>query len=417
VENQIRTRKSPSNKWLVFGSVIFALLVVEIALRLGGYSYPIFYTTDPDCGYVLRPGVEGWYHREGKTYVRINKEGLRDREHSIVKPPDTVRIAVLGDSYAEAMQVPLEDTFWAVMEKKLQQCATFAGKQVEVINFGVGGYGTAQELIALRKKAWSYSPDIILLAVTTSNDVSDNSIDFKKNPPTPYFVYRDGRLILDASFRKTWAFRIKDSALNRLGRAIRDHLRILQVIHEAHYIITRKLSSWWNKKGMTQAVLPAAPVPSSTAGQEASSGSRGLTLEEMAYKEPASPDWKEAWKVTEGLIVLMRDEIKQHGAKFEVVTLSNPIQVYPDIGARQRFARRLGVDDLLYPDLRIKGLCEREGIPVYNLALDLLRIAEHDKVYLHGTAGTRGSDGHWNKSGHHAAGELIAQKLCGGLLK
>ncbi|MDD5543631.1 MAG: SGNH/GDSL hydrolase family protein [Acidobacteriia bacterium] len=417
MENQTPTRKSPSNKWLVFGSTICALLVVEIALRLGGYSYPIFYTTDPDCGYVLRPGVEGWYHREGNTYVRINKEGLRDREHSLVKPPDTVRIAVLGDSYAEAMQVPLEDTFWAVMEKELQQCGTFAGKQVEVINFGVGGYGTAQELITLRHRAWDYSPDIILLAVTTSNDVSDNSRDFKRNPPTPYFVYRDGRMTLDASFRETPAFRIGNSALNRWGRAIRDHLRILQAIHEAHYVIKGMLSSRRNKGGVAQAVPLAAPDPSSPAGQKASSGSGVLGLEEMAYQEPDSPVWKEAWRVTEGLIVLMRDEVKQHGAKFAVVTLSNPIQVYPDAGLRRSFARRLGVNDLLYPDLRIKDLCERQGIPVYNLAPDLRRIAEHGKVFLHGTAGMRGLDGHWNKAGHHAAGELIAQKLCGGLLK
>ena len=36
---------------------------------------------------------------------------------------------------------------------------------------GVSGYGTTQELVTLREKVWRYSPDMVLLAVTTNNDV------------------------------------------------------------------------------------------------------------------------------------------------------------------------------------------------------------------------------------------------------
>lgn len=128
---------------LILGGLVFGLLIAEIALRIIGFSYPIFYAPDQYRGYSLRPGMEGWYHLEGGSYVRINSGGLRDREHSKIKPADTLRIAVLGDSYAEALQVPVENAFWAVMERRLRECQTFAGRKVEVINFGVSGYGTA----------------------------------------------------------------------------------------------------------------------------------------------------------------------------------------------------------------------------------------------------------------------------------
>src|SRR5438067_1886482 len=112
-----------STKLLVVSvSILFALLIAEMGLRVIGYTYPIFYTTDEARGYALRPCMQGWYRKENEVYVKINCDGLRDREHAKQKPPGTFRIAVVGDSYAEALQVPLEDAFWSVMEKQLQAC-------------------------------------------------------------------------------------------------------------------------------------------------------------------------------------------------------------------------------------------------------------------------------------------------------
>src|SRR4028118_2143551 len=99
---------------MLLSAIIFALLVAEIALRIGGYSYPVFYMPDTVRGYALRPGVFGWYRKEGEAYVRINSDGLRDRERPKQKPANTLRIALLGDSFSEALQVPLEDAYWMV---------------------------------------------------------------------------------------------------------------------------------------------------------------------------------------------------------------------------------------------------------------------------------------------------------------
>ncbi|HVS20334.1 MAG TPA: hypothetical protein VHD88_00725, partial [Pyrinomonadaceae bacterium] len=101
MKSQRRTRFWAKKLLLILFGLLVGCTFSEIFLRVIGYSYPIFYTTDYYRGFALRPGIEGHYQREGESYVRINSDGLRDREHSKTKPPDTVRIAVLGDSFVE----------------------------------------------------------------------------------------------------------------------------------------------------------------------------------------------------------------------------------------------------------------------------------------------------------------------------
>ncbi len=90
---------------LLVGSLIVTLLLAEMTLRLPDVTYPVFYTHDSDRGGQHRPGVMGWWLKENKSYIRINSDGLPDRVHSTAKPAKVLRIAVLGDSYAEAFQM------------------------------------------------------------------------------------------------------------------------------------------------------------------------------------------------------------------------------------------------------------------------------------------------------------------------
>ncbi|HEY0099458.1 MAG TPA: SGNH/GDSL hydrolase family protein [Pyrinomonadaceae bacterium] len=412
---------------LLLGALSFGLLVAEIALRISGYTYPLFYTTDVVRGYALKPGMSGWYRKEGAAYIRINSDGLRDREHDTAKPADTVRIAVLGDSYAEALQVPLEDAFWVVMEERLRSCPAFAGQRIEVINFGVSGYGTAQELLTLRERVWSYAPDIVLLAMTTNNDITDNLRALKRTEEIPYFVYRDGYLVLDDSFRQSRTFQLRHSALNRAGRWIRDQLRVIQAFHQGHYALKNYLASRRTHAapaatppppapaaqpdGQTPAPATNAPATNAPAQRDAVVISDELGIDNLVYREPADANWQEAWRVTEGLLGFMHNEVRDHGALFVVATLSNGVQVHPQPAAREAFLRRVGATDIFYPDARIKSLGERAGFPVLTLAPELQQYAERQQTFLHGFGRDLGN-GHWNSSGHRLAGELLAQKLC-----
>jgi hypothetical protein len=117
-------------------SVAMALVMAEVGLRLYGFSAVVFEQPDPITGTRLRPLTRGWQTVEGEAFVEINSHGYRDRERTVAKPANTVRIAVLGDSFVEARQVAFEDTFGAVLERLLNGDRRFAGRTVEVLNFG-----------------------------------------------------------------------------------------------------------------------------------------------------------------------------------------------------------------------------------------------------------------------------------------
>ncbi len=370
---------------LLAGGIIMALLIVEASLRLAGITFPSsFYLLDEYTGFSHRPNAEGWFRKEGEAYIRINSHGLRDREHTKEKPPNTLRIAILGDSYAQALQVPLEKAFWSVLERELANCPSVGEQTVEVINFGVSGYGTGAELLTLRHRAWDYAPDIILLAFVTGNDIRNNSRSLQKNPRKPYFVYEAGQLILDNSFRD-W------QRPRRFYYWLVSHSHLFQVFHQTRGLLTSmKLASQ---------------------GQAKESTINEIGLDDAIYLEPKDQLWQEAWQITEDLLIILRDEIAEQGANFFVVTLSNPVQVYPDPTVRQQFIEELGAEELFYPDLRLKALGEREGIQVFNLAMPLRKQAEQHRLFLHGFDEKLGF-GHWNETGHQLAGELVAQELC-----
>jgi hypothetical protein len=390
---------------LLFGGILVALLIAEVTLRVSGFNYFNPYIVDRDVGYSLRPGAEGWWQKEGLTYVKINSHGFRDREHTIAKPPGTLRIAILGDSYAEAFQVPLEQAFWSVMERKLQECPQAARPKVEVLNFGVSGFSTARELILLQKRVWQYSPDVIMLLVTPGNDIRDNSRALNRyaSLPLPYFVSRDGKLILDDSLlaarNRSLTFRLQRSVIGRSFNWVQNHLRLLGLIYTV--------------REAYQVSSGASTHPSNHQKQQfgtiGPSGEPGLDSE--VFREPVNPDWDDAWRVTEALIVQMRDEVRAKGARLLVVTGSNGIQVSPDPAARQEFMNRLGIRSLWYPDERIKALGEHERFKVLNLAPALEEYASRNKVFLHGSGDAKGR-GHWNDLGHRLAGELVAGELC-----
>src|SRR5262249_30228289 len=113
----LRLRTSLARLGLGLVGILVALCVAEGIARVSGVTHPNLYRADAHGGYSLRPGMTGWWANEGRGYVRISRDGLRDRPHAVAKPPGVTRIAVLGDSFAEALQVPQEATFWSVLQQ------------------------------------------------------------------------------------------------------------------------------------------------------------------------------------------------------------------------------------------------------------------------------------------------------------
>jgi hypothetical protein len=391
------------NILLALGGILFALGVMEIALRILGVSYPSFYRPDEQRGHALIPNLSGLWTHEGRGEVKINSDGLRDGEHAVPKPPKTYRIAVLGDSFAEAIQVEAPQAFWAVLERELAGCPALGGQRVEVINFGVGDYGTAQQFMTLKTQVGKYEPNLILLQIFTGNDLVNNSRALSPGDRLAPFWVKDaqGNWDMDFSFQTTPTYQRRRSALRQLVFTLINHSRVLQVLNEAKRALVqgRPLATSQPKDSL-EALIPS------------------LDFDANLYRPPTTPPWQEAWEITESLIGQIRQQSQQQGADFVAVTLSNPPQVYPqNFEALQTKLKELGAKDLFYPDQRLAQLGQRENFPVITLAPYLQRYSQERQIFLHGFANTAPGVGHWNADGHRLAGEKIARELCRGLTK
>jgi hypothetical protein len=388
------------NLGLTLSGLFMGVIIGEIGLRVAsieGYqkigdfvdSAPTgFHTADPNLGWKLKPGVSGEWKGEGASFVQVNSEGLRDREHTKAKPPNTLRVAVLGDSFTEAIQLPVEQTFWSKLERKLGNCAAVKGrKNVEVINFGVQGYGTAQSLIMLRKKVWDYNPDIVVLAFFIGNDVINNSPKLEYDRYRPFFVYNaSGKLVADMSFRKLAPIDRNQNAVSfvdRLPGWLVNNSRILQVVKKANLDMKKRQLS----KDFT-------------------------ALSAKNFKEPEDAVWQDAWRVTEGLILMMRNEVVQKNADFLVVTIGDPVQVDRDPAKRKKFMQENKIQNLFYPDRRIEKFGYTNGFRVLGLAEQFQGYTEKFQVCTHGFDNSVPCGGHWNELGHRLASIKINQNLC-----
>ena len=387
------------NLFLILISLLVGLVLAEIGLRVAGISYPKFHRFDKESGGSLNPNTEGWFTDEGKAYVRINKDGWRDRVHALQKPQDTFRLVVLGDSYVAAMQVEQDKTFWALTERKLQQCTALNGRKLEVLSFGMDGAGTGDELLTYRKQAQRYAPDMVLLAFLTGNDLINNSAKLEADKLRPFFHLKNGHLVEDDSFRESAYFKSRSSGLVNFLAEFLSHSRLMEVARRVY-------GSMQNGNAEVQ----AKPVAKRLSRAAAMFDEAGLLKD--AYRPPTTPEWKETWEITEALLAQFNSEVKQNGASFYVMTLSNGVQVYPDPVLRREFQQEFGIADLFYPDRRIKEIGDSVGFPVLSLAPIFQVYAERNKVYLHGFKNTKLGIGHWNEFGHRLAGDMLAENLC-----
>ncbi len=366
---------------ILFGSAL-ALVVLDVGIRVVNHWYPYFYCYDAERGWGLNPGAHGRYTREGGADLRINQDGFRGPDYARPKPAGVVRVAVLGDSYVEAMQVAEDQTFTAVIGRTLATSPALRGRRVEALNFGVDGYGTAQELLTLQRKVWAYQPDIVVLAIFLGNDIRNNSVTLEGDQCRPFYVPDGTGLKLTGPFINQPSYRLWCEA-----RFDYRDLRLLELFRNTLEVTTSG----------GRPPTPEHPVEQA--------------INYSIYKPPADHAWQEAWEVTERLITLTRDETVRHGAMFLAVTEETGIQAWPDKAVRESFQKHLGVNDLFYPDQRIAALGQREGFGVLTLAQPLQIYAESHHVFLHGFPNTPKGFGHWNELGHAQAGKLIAERL------
>lgn len=109
---------------------------------------------NPLIGHVHKPDSKA---RLMNVDVRINSDGLRDKEYPVVRNGGH-RIIFLGDSLTLGWGVEERDTFQALLEETLSK-----NTPTEIINFGTGNYNTEQEVNLFIEKGLKYKPDQVVV--------------------------------------------------------------------------------------------------------------------------------------------------------------------------------------------------------------------------------------------------------------
>ena len=161
---------------------------------------------DDLAGYGLYPHATRVYRgRDGVVRRKVNSLGYLDREHDVENDVPELKIGFFGDSYTEARQVPLEQTFFRLIEHDLSP-------RVETLAFGQSGFSTLQSYLTSTKWIDQFDLDLVVY-VFVENDPGDQLRQVKASA-VPYPVLTDAGFSIDTSFREADSSR---GVVHRIG--------------------------------------------------------------------------------------------------------------------------------------------------------------------------------------------------------
>jgi len=359
---------------------LFAAVALEVGVRLLHLEPDRFWQADPLLGSIHVPGRSGWWTQEDREFVvpvEINSQGWRDVERPVAKPPGTMRVLLLGDSFTEGLQVPLEEIYARRLEDRLREALA---APVEVINTGISGFGTAGELLLLQSRGAEYRPDVVLLALYPGNDVMNNSPELEDTLVPQYGA--DGRPERIVSAKPERQAR---SWLGRLLARSQAYRYVRRRVVTGHPALASRLGLGGGGKPVAPAAIP----------------------ESYFVYAPDQGAWAAAWAHTERLLEQLDRTARDMGARLAVAVVAGRDEVYPEWWAEvletypEMKARQWDVDA---PRRRIAALCREKGIPVLELAPVMREQRQAEPLHFH-------RDGHWTAAGHRVAADAMANFL------
>ncbi len=155
-----------------------------------------YVVADAELGWTLAPNA-GAGPANGNGRYETNAQGARaprDRVYAPAAPPGKTRIVAVGDSFTHGDEVAYDET-WEVRLEALRP-------DLEVVNFGVPGYGTDQAMLRWRKDGRALNAGIAVLGIWPENICRNlNVVRYYLNPAgafstKPRFVHSGGGVIL-----------------------------------------------------------------------------------------------------------------------------------------------------------------------------------------------------------------------------
>lgn len=351
------------NALLVVLGTLVGLGLVELLIR----STLDIYQCDPELGWTYSPGMTGFkVSRAGEFAhpVRFNALGLRDEEHRPGKAADAYRVLLLGDSFVGGLQVSREEAFSTLLTQRLTESQ---GRKVEVINAGVDGYGTAQQLLLFKEMAPQYHPDLTVLAVFLYTDLSDNS--YRAGYQNHHLAYQCGRPY----------YKIGAEGLQRM-----------ESMHPGDMIqppLLDRLLRWSTLYSIVSPSSYLAPV----------------FQQREIFRKVYPEALVESWKLTQELILSLAAEVEQSGSKFVVMVIPHAIQVgQPLYSLNPRYFTAEQLEKSL---LMMKQFLEENHLSYIDLVPAMQReISSGKTLYFE-------KDGHWNQDGHQLVADVMAAWL------
>jgi lysophospholipase L1-like esterase len=148
---------------LVTGTIFFAVgellsRAFNLVDRVNALPRRLFVASDEEhLGYGLRPGLETTVRG---IDIRVNRFGLRGPETGERPAPGVHRVLAIGDSATFGEGLAEADAFPSQLEREL---TARSGERYEVLNSGVQGYNTENELTFLRTRGLALQPEAIVV--------------------------------------------------------------------------------------------------------------------------------------------------------------------------------------------------------------------------------------------------------------
>lgn len=340
---------------LAISSILFLLCGLEGFTRfiLGVSPAVERFQLSHELGWEWTPGYDAVETYHGVAYrMLISRQGLRNEEIALPKPPGTYRIITLGDSVTEGPGVELDQTFVKLLEQALQ-AGSPPGQTIEVVNAGTGDYGTQQEVIWLRTRGLKYEPDLVLVDVYLN--------DSRSFTPPPAAVAFFNNLFVS-----------KSAFYNFYRNVIR--AQMVEQAETAQDFRFRFVDDWQSRAWVNDPQALAAVI------------------------QAADQDWGLAWndqelgRIEAGLAELLQLARDHHFDLF-IVFFPTDVQVYAQVDIPAGLDR---------PQQKLAAFARKHNVPALDL-LPLLRAHQSEDLFY--------DQAHLKPGGHRLVAAALAQAL------
>lgn len=211
-----------------------------------------FWRYDSRYGWSNVPNAKGAFQSFGfDTNVSINERGFRGPMIPYQRTPGKQRVEILGDSYVWGYGVNENEMFTSILPQYLGGA--------EVVNLGVTGYSTDQELLVYEDEGYKYNADYVVL-VFCMNDVDGNTARVQ------YATYEKPLFVLDQDQLRLENQPVKRSSLWKRGLvALTSHSYLINTMYRVLAEAALKSKPQLQQASAADNTFPASPADQLTA--------------------------------------------------------------------------------------------------------------------------------------------------------